>query len=497
MPTDPDTKARLFRRVGVIDIGSNSVRLVIFDLFGAAFTPIYNEKVLAGLGRELHKTGRLDPEGARRAFAALRRFKYLTQAQNIGEVAIAATAALRDAEDAQAFIDKVRDEIGFNIEPLSGEQEAYVSTMGVLAGESRAEGIAADLGGASLELMRIQGGEPQKGNTYPLGPFSVYQGAFDVDELRPKLEAASQQFDGVELGENQMLYLVGGAWRNLALVHQKMIGYPLKIAHNFYIGVQEARALGVWASTDGVDELLLRPDLSKRRAETLPYAGLLLQILIDRLKPSGIVIAPGGLRDGMVYSTFSEEIRKRDALFDACRDLARGRQQNRLFGKPLINFLSDIGDDLPMAFEADNEMRLRKAACYLVGIGKGIHPDHRAKMTFKTVLYAPLPSLTHKERAYLAMILYASYTSRARMPNSSTIDYFLTEEDQLSARIYGAAMRLGVVLSGRSAEILSRQSLSLVDNKLQISVDGEYEGLVVERCLIRLRYLAELAGFEV
>jgi exopolyphosphatase/guanosine-5'-triphosphate,3'-diphosphate pyrophosphatase len=497
MQINPSETTRLNKRVGVIDIGSNSVRLVVFELFGASFTPIYNEKVLAGLGRDLHETGKLNPEGAKRAFAALRRFKYLTVARNMHEVLIAATAALRDASDAQEFIDKVRDEIGFDIAPLSGEEEAYASTLGVLAGESRAAGIAADLGGASLELMTIANGKPGEGASYPLGPFSIYQGAYDEQAIAPIVEKFLNGKTLSNIAPGQTLYLIGGAWRNLALIHQKRVEYPLRVAHNYALSTTDAQALGQWASGEGAQELINWPGVSSRRAETLPYSGLLLRILIDQLKPSDIVVAPGGLRDGLIYSTFSEQIRTRNALFDACRDLARGRQQNQLFGPPLINFLKDIEDHLPAAFEPENERRLRKAACYLVGIGKGLHPDHRANMSFKTVLYAPLPSVTHKERAYLALLLYASYTAKINAPNPQATAHLLSPEEQKSAQIYGAAMRLGVVLSGRSGAVLDQQSLKVTDGVLEINVAPEYQGLVVERCLLRLQQFAILAGLKV
>lgn len=484
------------RRIGVIDIGSNSVRFMVYDLFGAAFTPIYNEKVLAGLGRDLHKTGKLHAEGTTRAFNALKRFKYIAEAQGLNDILIAATAAMRDATDAPAFIDRVRTEIGFDIDPMSGEREAYISSLGVLAGDSRAWGIAADLGGASLELTAFGSGQSKIGATFPLGPFSVYQGEFSPAEIKPKILDVLDQEAVRILPKNQPLFLIGGAWRNLALIHQKRTDYPIRIAHNYQMDVDETLVLGDWACGEGAEELFEYPGISTRRADTLPYSGLLMRILIDLLEPSEIVISAGGLRDGLIYESLPERLRDRNPLFDACRDLARGRSQSTNFGKPLIKFLSDIDPFLPRVFSDDNETRLRKAACYLVGIGKGLHPNHRAKLSMKTVLFAPIPGLKHKERAYLALMLYASYTSKAEPPNADAIHYFLSEEEQLAARIYGEAMRFAVVLSGRSGNVLSRQRLSLNGETLELFVDSDFDGLIVERCLLRLNQLAKLAGFK-
>ena len=497
MPINTEREPLKMRRVGVIDIGSNSVRFVIYDLFGAAFTSIYNEKVLAGLGRDLHTSGKLHAEGAERAFTALKRFKYIADAQGLKNVLIAATAALRDATDAPEFIGRVRDEIGFDIQPMSGEREAYVSALGVLAGDGRAHGITADLGGASLELTNLGDKQPKDGVTFPLGPFSVYEGAFSPKDIEPVVSQILNKEALDNFGPGKPLFLIGGAWRNLALIHQNRVEYPLRIAHNYQIAVDEAAALGMWASTEGADELLNYPGISSRRAETLPYSGLLLRILIERLKPSEVVISAGGLRDGLVYEALPDKIHDRTPLFDACRDLARGRSQSSTFGEPLMKFLADIDDHLPSVFEPKNEARIRTAACYLVGIGKGLHPDHRANLAMRTVIYAPIPGLKHKERAYLALMLYASYTSKAAPPNTDAINYFLNADEQLAARIYGEAMRFSIVLSGRSGDVLSRQKLTIEDGTVQLKVSTEFDGLLVERCLVRLRSFAKIAGFKI
>lgn len=495
MQTDIGVDPMNMQRIGVIDIGSNSVRLVIYELFGSAFTPIYNEKVLAGLGRDLNKTGKLSPEGAERAFTTLRRFKYIVDAQNLPKVLIAATAALRDADDAPEFIERVRQSIGFEIRPLSGEQEAYFAALGVLSGDIRADGIVGDLGGASLELTPVSNERPKQGATYPLGPFSMYEGPFDAKTMSAKLGAELANIDTDNLAVGETLYLVGGAWRNLGLVHQERTNYPLRIASNYEITSSDAKDFGQWACGEGAVELLKWPGVSARRAETLPYAGMLMAALIDKLKPSKIVIAPGGLRDGLVFDAFPDKVRERNSLYDACRDLARGRTQGINIGQPLIEFLADIGPHLPMVFEVDNEMRLRQAACFLVGLGRGLHPGHQAEIAFETVLFAPLPAMTHKERAYLALMLFSSYTSKASVPDPGTINYFLDDAEQRAARIYGEAMRFGVVLSGRSGDVLKRQQLTLNGDTLALNVSSDFDGLIVERCRLRLKRLAKLAGF--
>ncbi|PHR92568.1 MAG: exopolyphosphatase [Robiginitomaculum sp.] len=484
------------RRIATIDIGSNSVRFVIYELYGAAFTPIYNEKILAGLGRDLQLTGNLHVQGAEQAFAALKRFKILAEAQNLDEILIAATAALRDANDAHGFITRVRDEIGFDITPLSGEREAFMSAMGVISGDVRAEGIAADLGGASLELIEMKAAKAFGGITYPLGPFSMFKDNFDPAHLRKTIiEHLSQ---GPEHKTGQDLFLIGGAWRNLSLIHQKRIGYPLRVAYNYRLDIPGTKAMAEWAySPAGIEEIMQWRGLSSRRADTLPYSGLLLNVLLDVLKPKSVLIAPGGLREGLVYNAFSDDFKNRPALFDACRALARGRQQGAGIGRPLYEFLQPLDTVFPRSFNIDNENRLRQAACLLVGIGKGLHPDHKARMVFRTVLYAPFPNLTHTERAYLALMLFSAYTSKKTTPNDAALDYLLSPEMQSAACIYGEAMRMGVSISGRNRTILSQCALSANPDALSLHLSFGDAGLVTERGQLRLERLASLLGLSV
>ena len=487
------------RRVGVIDIGSNSVRFVIYELFGANFTPVYNEKVLAGLGRALRATGRLDPNGVRLAREALIRFKTLSDIHQLDEVIIGATAALREAEDARDFIDDIHALTGFEIKPLSGVQEAQMAAYGLIAAEPRASGIAADLGGASLELITVADKTISDGVSFPIGPFQLLgkdlrqDAAYDLSRLRLRIKQALENAPP-RLKPDDNLYLIGGAWRNLFGVHQRRNRYPMRTLQAYHLGAGEAHDLAKWAYGAGRHELLNWPNINSRRAETLPYSGLILDELLQIYNPKKVVISTAGLREGLIYSSMSETLKQRDGLLDGCRDLARGNLQNQFFAGPLYKFLSQANSLFPSVLSPDNETRLRRAACYLAGMGKGRHPDYKARLVFADVLYAPLAGLTHKERAYLALILFASYTAKERTPNQAAIDLLLSADEQRAARIYGTAIRLAVVASGNSEALLGEISLRHTGDKLGLSVSSRYKNLMTERVKIRFDQLCAIAG---
>lgn len=452
-------------RYGVLDIGSNSIRLVIYEIFGASFTPIYNEKVLAGLGRSLRKTGRLDPEGRVEARATIIRFKRISDSQGVERLIIGATAALREAHDAAGFIDDIAAETGLQIVPVSGPEEANLSALGLLAAMPKADGIAADLGGASLELIRVGGGQAGIGLSLPIGPFQMLghdlgRAPFYPDVLRKTLREFIKASDTYKLkAGGEPLYLIGGAWRNLAAVHQKRIGYPLQTLQNYVLSPDVAKDMARWAYGVGRAAVTSWPHMSSKRAETLPYSALLLDVLLKVMKPSEVVISETGLREGLIYSVISEPQRRRDPLHDGCRHLAEGNLSIDNFGEPLFDFLKSADPVFPRVFKPAKEARLRFAACLLTGLGKGRHPDHRPAMVFEEILHAPLAGLSHKARAYLALILFRSFTNASKTPDEAAINELLSESERQAADIYGMALRLGVVSSGRSADLLKAFSL--------------------------------------
>ena len=492
------SEQKRYSRIGVLDIGSNSVRFVIYQLYGSSFSPVYNEKDLAGLGRDLRLTGRLSEEGRVRALAALRRFAVLSKAQGLDTVLIGATAALREAKDAKEFIDEVRQETGLDIRPVSGAEEARLTAMGVIAAEYRADGIAADLGGASLEIIHIDKGAPEPGISFPVGPFQMLgqdlsAADYDTEKIKSQIrEHLSQQILPPQKGAP--LYLIGGAWRNLAGVHQKQTEYPLRTLQGYTLSADEALTLARWSYGEGREALIAWPGISTKRAETLPYCGIMLDVLIETFNPSEIIISSTGLREGLVYDSLPDTLKARDSLYDGCRDLARGNLQDDFFGVPLYQFLSHAAKSFPHVFDSENEERLRRAACSLVGIGKGLHPDYRAELVFENVLYAPLSDLSHKERAYLALILFTSYTAKSGTPNNRAMTQLLSEEEQLAARIYGSAVRLAVVASGRSGSLLELFNIKWIDDELEFSVRSDHQQLMTERVTYRLNKLAGLLG---
>ncbi|MDB5468243.1 MAG: exopolyphosphatase, partial [Phenylobacterium sp.] len=265
------------RQAAVIDVGSNSVRLVIYRLEGRAIWTIFNEKALAGLGRDLPASGRLSPDGIETAMTALRRFRTLLDGWRAEDVTAAATAAVRDAADGPAFLRRVRDETGLEVRTLTGEEEARYAALGVIAGYPEAQGVVGDLGGSSLELVRLNGGDgPTDGGTFPLGPFAL--GAprnLDIDRTRRLIELELAPM--ANRFATRHFHAVGGAWRNLALLHMELADYPLRVAHQYEMSRSDAIDVARFVERQSRSSLERIQGLSKKRFDTLPYSALVLE----------------------------------------------------------------------------------------------------------------------------------------------------------------------------------------------------------------------------
>ena len=480
----------------VLDVGSNSVRLVIYRVEGRAIWTLFNEKVQAGLGRGVQQTGLLDPDGVDAALITLRRFRAVLDAVHPARIYSAATAAVREAADGRAFAERVLMETGLSLRVLKGEEEAHYAALGVLAGAPQAEGVAGDLGGSSLELVRLKNGAPAKGVTLPCGPFALGLGKpFDAALVRKdvlkKLEAA-RGFKG-----GKCFYAVGGAWRSLALVHMRLADYPLEILHQYEMSAADALDAARFVARQSKGSLERIEGLSKKRVDALPYAAVLLECLVERLEFERVAISAYGLREGLVFDAMPDELKGQDPLIAGCAALGARQAIAEDLGQALEIWLAPAMATLPPVFSSMRDPVLMAAACRLADLGSRLHPDHRADLVFEQVLRAPIAGMNHAERAFLAMALFARHTASQDIPEPRIMLRLLSPERLLRARALGAAMRLGCDLSGRSSALLARSHLRFDRTRVILSAEPAARDLLLgEQTARRCATLANILERE-
>jgi len=489
-------KPETIRDVAVVDVGSNSVRLVTYRMEGRAIWTVYNEKVLAGLGRDLAETGKLSEEGVEQAVSALRRFKAVIDGARPDEVLVAATAAVREAVDGQTFVERIKKEAGLDIRVLSGREEAHYSAYGVVAGSPDAAGVVGDLGGSSLELVSLADGTPGKGVTLPLGPFAMgAPGAFDIDDVRTRtfeLLAGTEQFASPEF------HAVGGAWRTIAVIHMAMTDYPLKIVHQYELPAREVLDVVRFVSRQSKGSLERIPGVSKKRADVLPWGAVVLESLVEKLGLKRIVFSAYGLREGLLYRALPPREQHKDPLVEGCAALGRRFGVSPALGEALSEFLAPAFAALPPVFEAGGDARLLQAACRLADIGARLHPEHRAELAFIQVLHAPIAGQGHQERAFLATAVHARYGgSASNIPEAETISRLLDEDCASRARVLGLAMRLGCDLAGRAPAPLRDSTLEFKKSKVVVTAaKARADILMGEQTAKRANALAQALELE-
>ncbi len=484
-------------RCAVVDLGSNSVRLVVFEGLGRNPTPIFNEKAVLRLGRGLQQTGRLNEEGVRQALGVMARYHALAVAMGASPFEVLATAAVRDAANGRAFVEGLQARMpGVPIRILSGEAEAGLSTDGVLCGIPDAQGVIADIGGGSLELIRVGQGAPgEAGVTLPLGVIRLADRA-GGDIARARL-IAEQDLAGVDWLDGcggQTLYLVGGAFRTLARIHMEQTGYPLAIVHRYTL--ERVQAYDLAGVVAGANRRMLErmPGVSRRRVEDLPFAALVLRRLLRASGVSRCVFSATGLREGWFMAQVPAAARRLDPLLAAGMELAGRFGRNGDLPERLVAWTAPLFAGEPG--ETAAQQGLRAAACWMSDIGSYDHPEYRAEQAYLRVLRQPGVVLDHPTRAFLAITLALRYEAE---PDAAFLDparRLLDLAGLRAAEVLGVALRLAYTLSGGTVEMLAQSSIRREGTRLVLRLaegSGLFAGEGVSR---RVERLAQAAGLE-
>jgi exopolyphosphatase/guanosine-5'-triphosphate,3'-diphosphate pyrophosphatase len=450
-------------RVGIIDVGSNSIRLVVYERASRAPLPVFNEKVLCGLARGLDATGRLNPAGVEMALANIDRFTTLAHNMKVTSLDLLATAAVRDASDGPAFMEALASRPGIKAHIVSGQDEARFSGFGVMCGMPDASGVMGDLGGGSLELVALANGGLGASSTLPVGPLRLMSSG--KGDPRKTVVEAIESVRWLREETGKTFYAVGGAWRSFARLHMEQAGYPLHIIHQYDIPADEARAVARLIAVQSAKSLEKMPGVSRRRVDTLPLACLALDRVLAALKPRNVVFSAFGLREGFYFQRLSEAERARHPLIAFAEE--QGADWRRFDLSP-----NEIFDWLTPAFagESDAERILRTAACHLSDISWNDHPDYRAEQAYIRVLHLPAPGMSHRDRAILAMTMTYRYKSD---PKSAAIETALRLTDgkgRAFARRLGACLRLAYNLSGGAPGLLPQIQLRRTERDLRLIV---------------------------
>ena len=479
----------------VIDIGSNTVRLVIYSGHRRAPVVWLNEKVAARLGRDLAVSGLLPEKAMACALAALARYAALLEDVGVRDVRVAATAAVREAANGGQFVEQVR-QLGLPVQVLSGEEEALISAEGVLGAFPDAAGVVADLGGGSLELTEIGDGSARHGVSLALGTLRLAGLRAAGPAAMESAVTGELQRCGWAAGGGGPLYMVGGTWRAFASFAMHELRHPLSDPQAFRLDTDNALRLARKIARTAPEKLALINGVPASRAAGLPDAAAMLQALLRQLQPDALVFSSWGLREGLLLRQLSPLARRQDPLLAAVAHFADPR------GGPLALAVQVAGWTVDAAQGTGNgSERLRLAATMLALAAARLEPNMRLDHACDWALHKRWPGLDHAGRAQIAAALRASCgkpepsAPLLRLASLSAIPGAPDPESALrESAAWGLALRLCRRFGAATPGALLASTLSREGNLLVLKVAPARSQLLFGSVENDLKSLAQWLG---
>ena len=495
---DPTAQGRIkgAKPVAVLDIGSNSVRLVVYERHARALTPLYNEKSACALGRGVGQTGRLADANVAQALNAIKRFALVARMMRVGKIYVLATSAVRDASNRQEFVDAVEALMDTNVQVLSGEQEAHYAALGAVAGIPGFSGVVGDLGGGSLELSRIINGSDTDGQSFEIGVIRLQDdsngsAARAATIVRERLLQSSLP----NIGKGAAFAAIGGTWRSLAKLHQIVRGYPLHMVQHYMVAAEDM--IRFCNDIVGAGSLKAYPgadNVSSSRRELVPFGAAVLAEVLKAGQFGSVVFSALGVREGYLYGMLDKREQAIDPLIQGSEELSVLRSRSPAHASDLIEFAGQFLDASGTS-ETVEEGRLRTVACLLSDIGWRAHPDYRGPQSVDAVAYGSLSGVDHPGRAFLAQVIAVRYDG-LKSKSASTLIGLASAELAARARLLGALFRVAYPMTAAMPGILPRIRFEVTANLLSLVLPTDLAFLDGEHLQGRLDQFAGVAGFK-
>lgn len=446
--------------IAIVDIGSNSIRLVIYEGLTRAPNVLFNEKVQVGLGAGVAETGAISPEAMARAVAALTRFRALIDQAGVNTVHALATAAAREASNGREFIQTVNSILDVSVRIFSGVEEAEFAGAGVQAGFFKPKGMVGDMGGGSLEIMRLHKDELKHKVTLPLGGLRLdHDSGGNLKKARKiahKLLGAEKAPKRAKGGD---FFAVGGTWRNIATLHMAETDYPLHVIHDYQIGRSEAVAFCERLMSGDLEKLKGIQSVSASRKRLVPYGAAVLAECLETMNARKVRFSAFGVREGFLQSFLHPDVLRLDPLLTATHHFAQLRSRSVDHAIELCSWTGEAFAAFGIK-ETETQTRLRWAACLLADIAWRAHPDYRGQQSLNIIAHGDFVGMDHAGRAFLSLVAYYRNDGYRDGPVSEELTTLAGSELTERARLLGTLLRVGYLFSASLPRILGRLAIS-------------------------------------
>lgn len=480
-------------KIGVIDIGSNSIRLVIYEKSSRVLLPYYQEKAICKLGSALEANGNFSSEAKTRVMKVISRLVTIAKLIRVGDLVVIATAAFRIAQDGKDFAAEIGKKFGVNIKIVSGEEEAILAAEGVFYAFPNAQGIVIDLGGGSLEIAYISQNIVTKSYSWNLGLLRLQE--IMKKQGKSYLENyIEEELSDLKLVEysNQALFLVGGGFRYLAKLHMRWGKYPLSIVNNYQLSLKSFSLFLEGLEKESLEDSKNFIEDSSRR-ETLLESVVLSRLLVKILQPEKFIFCAYGIREGIVFSSLSNIEKSKDPLFAGCKDLIHEEGDSNNNSDMLFQWVKQI-----FICRSEQFNRIIKACCILYNIARFDHTEYRAEVAFHKTIDSVITGITHKERAFIACCLFHRYKAKDKQKVMNNILKILNKGLQNKAKTLGITLKLAQVFSAGAITLLDNFQIFIDKNKklMVFKVRYQFQDLISESVVKYIRLLSKEFNLE-
>ena len=468
------------QKIAIIDIGSNSVRLVLFEIYkNHSFRVIDDIKESPRLGEGIFVEGLMKESNMDRALEALKLFKSLCDHNEVDKILAFGTAAVRTAKNTSYFLDRVKKECDIDVSVLRGEDEARFSFYGAINSLDIKEGLLIDMGGASCELVHFQNREIKNSISLNFGSLSIMEefGLKDsISEEKEKLleESIEEQFAKVlwlkELKDIPLVG-VGGTIRNLGKINMEKTKYPIPNLHNYYLAPQELEGIYNLLKVKDLREKQKVEGLAKSRADIISGASFVFSKLVKYANLSGVVISGKGIREGFLYNYLTTRGKEIDdvfkyGLFNVCERYGISKEH----GLEIYDTSSEFFEKLKFPHKLEENEKIMKTMSYLCLSGVNVsYYDHDIH-SFYMILNSRIDGITHKE---LLMSALAASQQNKRNTNYDKYKTILNEKDIYEINIYGLLISFAKTFNRLHGKEVSSFKIESVGDNLYMELTSK------------------------
>ena len=480
---------KILKRIGIIDIGSNSIRLVVFD--GPRRSPLYlyNEKVFFRLGLQSFGKKAFDNATLKAVSRIINRYVAICQNMEIHKIIMFGTSALREASNSDVLVEEIRKNTSICVDVISGEKEAFYAAQGILLGFPNAEGIICDLGGNSVEFANICKRVIAECNSTLLGPLAITKLENKIEDIDRYIRKQLLGAVNANAAKDKPFFLIGGSWRAIAKIHMQRTQYPLKIIQGYKVKSKKIKKTLEFIQDSSFITKYDEINISADRLELLPLSARLLEIIIDELQIKTLTFSSFGVREGFLYHNLSEAEKKKDPLIEAAKFFEKKETRFPNMSKHTFKWISPLYENLPRKTK-----RVILAATKLHDIAWIAHPDYKTEMCLELVTRSNISGLSHKERVFLAMILLFRHKAKPEKVFNSKLFKIVSKKKRKIARVLGKGLKLASTVLGELS-LFDKIDFRLKAHEVELCFQSKIDfvnGEVVERRIQELNKALKL-----